>query len=124
MQVSGSYPRQNGFAVALRERAGSSARCSSPDWLQSVELSRRVHAGLDQGEARNFCWASRGVLQPPWGNQGSEGVAALGRRASGLNRDGGYRAVEHGVPKRHLWVGRGRQAGGRRAAVLPAAAGL
>ncbi|MDC8809159.1 hypothetical protein PRR77_20545, partial [Klebsiella pneumoniae] len=39
--------------------------------------------------------------------------------------DGGYRAVEHGVPgTRHPGVGRGRQAGGRRAAAIPVAAGL
>ncbi len=38
---------------------------------------------------------------------------------------GGYRAVEHGVPgTRHPGVGRGRQAGGRRAAAIPVAAGL
>jgi TnpA family transposase len=32
------------------------------DWLQSVELRRRVHAGLNKGEAQR--WPAR-VLQPP-----------------------------------------------------------
>ncbi|WP_416220955.1 Tn3 family transposase [Salmonella enterica] len=38
----GSYPRQNGLAVALRELGGSSTLFIT-DWLQSVELRRRVH---------------------------------------------------------------------------------
>ncbi len=48
----GSYPRQNGLAVALRE-LGRIEHAVHPDWLQSVELRRRVHAGLNKGEARN-----------------------------------------------------------------------
>jgi TnpA family transposase len=55
-----SYPRQNGLAIALRELGRISARCSSWNWLQSVELRRRVNAGLNKGEARAMRWA-RGV---------------------------------------------------------------
>ncbi|WP_407215500.1 Tn3 family transposase [Enterobacter kobei] len=48
----GSYPRQNGGRGA--PRAGPHrAHAVHLDWLQSVELRRRVHAGLNKGEARN-----------------------------------------------------------------------
>ncbi len=70
----GSYPRQNGLAVALRELGRIERTLFIPDWLQSVELRRRVHAGLNKGEAATR-WPG-GVLQPPWGNQGSELRAA------------------------------------------------
>ncbi|QNC17480.1 Tn3 family transposase [Escherichia coli] len=53
----GSYPRQNGLARPCASWAGSSARCSSR-LAASVELRRRVHAGLNEGEARN-CWPWR-----------------------------------------------------------------
>jgi len=43
----GSYPRQNGLAVALRELGRIERTLFSMDWLQSVELRRRVHAGLN-----------------------------------------------------------------------------
>ncbi|MCE2969710.1 MAG: Tn3 family transposase [Burkholderiales bacterium] len=49
----GSYPRQNGLAVALRELGRIERTLFILDWLQSVELRRRVHAGLNKGEARN-----------------------------------------------------------------------
>ena len=47
------YPRQNGLAVALRELGRIERTLFILDWLQSVELRRRVHAGLNKGEARN-----------------------------------------------------------------------
>lgn len=49
----GSYPRQNGLAVALRELGRIERTLFILDWLQNVELRRRVHAGLNKGEARN-----------------------------------------------------------------------
>lgn len=49
----GSYPRQNGLAVALRELGRIERTLFILDWLQSVELRRRVQAGLIKGEARN-----------------------------------------------------------------------
>ena len=42
----GSYPRQNGLAVALRELGRIERTLFILDWLQSVELRRRVHAVL------------------------------------------------------------------------------
>ena len=49
----GSYPRQNGLAVALRELGRVERTLFILFWLQSVDLRRRVHAGLNKGEARN-----------------------------------------------------------------------
>ena len=49
----GSYPRQNGLAVALRELGRIERTLFILDWLQNVELRQRVHAGLNKGEARN-----------------------------------------------------------------------
>jgi len=49
----GSYPRQNGLAIALRELGRIERTLFILDWLQSVELRRRVRAGLNKGEARN-----------------------------------------------------------------------
>jgi TnpA family transposase len=42
----GSYPRQNGLALALRELGRIERTLFMLDWLQSTELRRRVHAGL------------------------------------------------------------------------------
>ncbi len=52
----GSYPRHLAPERTGRgpARAGPDrAHAVHPDWLQSVELRRRVHAGLNKGEARN-----------------------------------------------------------------------
>ena len=55
----GSYPRQNGLAVAMRELGRIERTLFILDWLQSVELRRRVPAGLNKGEARNARWPGR-----------------------------------------------------------------
>jgi len=49
----GSYPRQNGLAVALRELGRIERSLFILEWLQDVDLRRRVQAGLNKGEARN-----------------------------------------------------------------------
>lgn len=49
----GSYPRQNGLAVALRELGRIERRLFFLDLPHSVELRRRVNAGLNKGKARN-----------------------------------------------------------------------
>ncbi|GHL28748.1 hypothetical protein ECZU25_55610 [Escherichia coli] len=56
-----------------------------------------MHAGLNKGEARNSL--AGGVLQPPWEIR-DRSFEQQRYRASGLSSDGGYRAVEHGVPER------------------------
>lgn len=54
----GSYPRQNGLAVALRELGRIERTLFILDWLQSIELRRRVHAGLNKGR-RATPWPGR-----------------------------------------------------------------
>ena len=79
----------------LRGWAGSSARW---DWLQSVELRRRAHAGLNKGEARNSL--ARAVF---FNRLGKSGIGASSSSAAGpaaSTSDGGYRAMEHGVSER------------------------
>ena len=49
----GSYPRQNGLALALRELGRIERTLFILDWLQNADLRRRVQAGLNKGEARN-----------------------------------------------------------------------
>jgi TnpA family transposase len=53
LDVKPRYPRQNGWAVALRELGRIERSLFILDWLQSVGLRRRVTAGLNKGEARN-----------------------------------------------------------------------
>ncbi|GHL23066.1 hypothetical protein ECZU24_59070 [Escherichia coli] len=88
----GSYPRQNGLAVALRELGRIERTLFIPDWLQSVELRRRVHAGLNKGEARNSL-AGR-CSSTALGKSGSELRAAALPGQRPQPGDGGYRAVE------------------------------
>jgi TnpA family transposase len=59
-----SYPRQNGVAVALRELGRIERTMFIFDWLQSVELRRRVQAGLNKGEPRNAL--ARAVFSIGW----------------------------------------------------------
>jgi hypothetical protein len=51
--ASDAYPRQNGLAVALRELGRIERTLFILDWLQSVDLRRRVRTGLNKGKARN-----------------------------------------------------------------------
>jgi len=49
----GAYPRQNGLAVALREVGRLERTLFLLQYLSSLELRRRIHVGLNKGEARN-----------------------------------------------------------------------
>jgi TnpA family transposase len=49
----GSYQRQNGLAVALRELGRLERTLFALDWMQNVELRRQVQIGLNKGEAKN-----------------------------------------------------------------------
>jgi TnpA family transposase len=51
------------MVVALCELGRIECTLFILDWLQSVELRRRVHAGLNKSETRNTAGQSR-VLQP------------------------------------------------------------
>ncbi len=79
----GSYPRQNGLAVALRELGRIERSLFTLDWLQNVELRRRVHAGLNKGEARNAL--ARAVFFNRLGEMRDRSFENQRYRASGLN---------------------------------------
>ena len=79
----GSYPRQNGLAIALRELGRIERTLFILDWLQSVELRRRVHAGLNKGEARNAL--ARAVFIHRLGEIRDRSFEQQRYRASGLN---------------------------------------
>ncbi|GKQ44696.1 hypothetical protein PSTH1771_08570 [Pseudomonas syringae pv. theae] len=79
----GSYPRQNGLAVGLRELGRIERTLFILDWLQSVELRRRVHAGLNKGEARNAL--ARAVFFNRLGEIRDRSFEQQRYRASGLN---------------------------------------
>jgi TnpA family transposase len=78
----GSYPRQNGLAVALRELGRIERTLFILSWLQSVELRRRVHAGLNKGEARNAL--ARAVFLRRLGEIRDRSFEQQRYRASGL----------------------------------------
>ena len=79
----GSYPRQNGLAVALRELGRIERTLFILDWLQSPELRRRVQAGLNKGEARNAL--ARAVFFCRLGEIRDRTFEQQRYRASGLN---------------------------------------
>jgi TnpA family transposase len=78
-----SYPRQNGLAVALRELGRIERTLFILDWLKSVELRRRIHAGLNKGEARNAL--ARAVFFYRLGEIRDRSFEQQRYRASGLN---------------------------------------
>ena len=78
-----AYPRQNGLAVALRELGRIERTLFILDWLQNVELRRRVHAGLNKGEARNAL--ARAVFFNRLGEIRDRSFEQQRYRASGLN---------------------------------------
>jgi TnpA family transposase len=79
----GSYPRQNGLAVALRELGRIERTLFILEWLQSVELRQRVQAGLNKGEARNAL--ARAVFFNRLGEIRDRSFEQQRYRASGLN---------------------------------------
>lgn len=79
----GSYPRQNGLAVALRELGRIERTLFILDWLQNVELRRRVHSGLNKGEARNAL--ARAIFFNRLGEIRDRSFEQQRYRASGLN---------------------------------------
>jgi TnpA family transposase len=79
----GGYPRQNGLAVALRELGRIERSLFTLEWLQDVELRRRVNAGLNKGEARNAL--ARAVFFNRLGEMRDRSFENQRYRASGLN---------------------------------------
>lgn len=78
-----SYPRQNSLAVALREIGRIERSLFTLDWLQNVELRRRVQVGLNKGEARNAL--ARAVFFNRLGEMRDRSFENQRYRASGLN---------------------------------------
>ncbi len=79
----GSYPRQNGLAVALRELGRIERTLFTLNWMQSVELRRRVQIGLNKGEAKNAL--ARAVFLNRLGELRDRSFENQMYRASGLN---------------------------------------
>lgn len=79
----GSYPRQNGLAVALREVGRIERTLFALDWMQNVELRRRVQLGLNKGEAKNAL--ARAVFLNRLGELRDRSFENQRYRASGLN---------------------------------------
>ncbi len=71
------------MAFALRELGRIERTLFILDWLQSVELRRRVHAGLNKGEARNAL--ARAVFFYRLGEIRDRSFEQQRYRASGLN---------------------------------------
>jgi TnpA family transposase len=79
----GSYPRQNGLALALRELGRIERTLFILEWLQSVELRQRVQSGLNKGESRNAL--ARAVFFSRLGEIRDHSFEQQRYRASGLN---------------------------------------
>jgi TnpA family transposase len=79
----GNYPRQNGLALALRELGRIERTLFALDWMQNVELRRRVQNGLNKGEAKNAL--ARAVFLHRLGEIRDRSFENQRYRASGLN---------------------------------------
>lgn len=79
----GSYPRQNGLAVALRELGRIERTLFTLDWMQNLELRRRVQIGLNKGEAKNAL--ARALFLNRLGEVRDRSFENQRYRASGLN---------------------------------------
>ena len=79
----GSYPRQNSLALALRELGRMERTLFLLEWMQDVDLRRRVQVGLNKGEARNAL--ARAVFFNRLGEFRDRDLENQQYRASGLN---------------------------------------
>ena len=79
----GSYPRQNGLSVALRELGRIERSLFILEYLQNIDLRKRVQAGLNKGEARNAL--ARAVFFNRLGEIRDRSFEQQRHRASGLN---------------------------------------
>lgn len=79
----GSYPRQNGLALALRELGRIERTLFILDYLMDIDLRHRIQAGLNKGESRNAL--SRAVFSNRAGEIRDRTIEQQRYRASGLN---------------------------------------
>ena len=79
----GAYPRQNGLAVALRELGKIERTLFLLQYISNVELRRRIHVGLNKGEAKNAL--ARAVFFNRLGELRDRTHENQRHRASGLN---------------------------------------
>jgi len=85
----GAYPRQNGLALALRELGRLERSLFTLEYLKDVELRRRIHVGLNKGEARNALGYGNDSRQNgPLSSRvlHNETLASTGRGIGGLGR--------------------------------------
>ena len=76
-------PRQNSVAIALREIGRIERTLFILDWLQSIDLRRRVNNGLNKGEVNNAL--ARAVFFNRLGEIRDRTLDHQRHRASGLN---------------------------------------
>ncbi len=79
----GAYPRQNALAIALREIGRLERTVFLLDYIQDLDLRRRIHTGLNKGEARNAL--ARAVFFNRLGELRDRTQESQKGRASGLN---------------------------------------
>jgi TnpA family transposase len=79
----GSYPRQNGLALALREIGRIERTLFTLDWLEDPALRRQATAELNKGESRNAL--ARAVCFHRLGRLRDQTYESRQHRASGLN---------------------------------------
>jgi TnpA family transposase len=83
MRRLGSYPRQNGLALALREIGRIERTLFTLDWLEDPALRRQATAELNKGESRNSL--ARAVCFHRLGRLHDRTYESRQHRASGLN---------------------------------------
>ena len=79
----GSYPRQNGLALALREIGRLERTLFTLDWIEQPEQRRRTTRELNKGEAENAL--KRAIFFHRIGRVRDRSLDSQGHRASGLN---------------------------------------
>ena len=93
----GSYPRQPGLSLAMREIGRIERTLWTLEWLESPPMRRQTTAELNKGESRNAL--ARAVAFHRLGRLRDRTVALLQHRASALALVTGRSHVEHRV----LW---------------------
>ena len=83
MKKLAAYRRQNQLDLALQELGRIERTLFMLDWLESPELRRRCHAGLNKSEQRHFL--AQEICTFNQGRIAERGAEAQQFRASGLN---------------------------------------